>query len=114
MKLSNSFQISGIVANDAEVKNFTNASLARFPFAISRIEGTGDDTTRISAYLQVEMWRHGETPNTFARLKKGAHLTVTGYMRPESWIAEDGSKRCRIAFVATQAEPTPKDDMPKE
>jgi hypothetical protein len=35
-------------------------------------------------------------------------------MRPESWIAEDGSKRCRIAFVATQAEPTPKNDMPKE
>jgi single-strand DNA-binding protein len=48
-------------------------------------------------------------------LKKGTHLTATGYLRPESWVAEDGSKRSRITFVANKVEPTPeKDDAKKE
>jgi single-strand DNA-binding protein len=110
-QLSNEFKISGIVASDAEVKNFTNASLARFPLAVSRIDTTGEEPTRVTAYLQVEMWRRGETADSFSLLKKSAHITIHGYLRPESWVTEDGSKRSRITFVANKVEPTPdKDD----
>jgi single-strand DNA-binding protein len=114
-QLSNEFKISGIVASDAEVKNFTNASLARFPLAVSRIDTTGEEPTRVTAYLQIEMWCRGENANSFELLKRGAHLTATGYLRPESWVAEDGSKRSRITFIANKIEPTPeKDDAKKE
>jgi single-strand DNA-binding protein len=106
-QLSNAFKISGIVASDAEVKNFTNASLARFPLAVSRIDASGEEPTRVTAYLQIEMWRRGENSDSFDRLKKGAYLTVTGYLRPESWVTEDGAKRSRITFVAGKVEPTP-------
>ena len=37
-KIENSFVVTGFVAKDAEIRQFTNTSVARFPLAISRQE----------------------------------------------------------------------------
>ena len=81
---------------------FSTASVARFPLAISRTEKSGEETTRTSAFINVETWRKNENTTSFDRLVKGALLTIEGYFKPEEWQDADGVKRNRVAFVATR------------
>ena len=37
-KIENNFVVTGFVGKDAEIRQFTNASVARFPLAVSRLE----------------------------------------------------------------------------
>ena len=37
-KIENSFAVTGFVAKDAEIRQFTNASVARFPLSVARQE----------------------------------------------------------------------------
>ena len=46
-KIENSFVVTGFVAKDAEIRQFTNTSVARFPLAISRQEKNGVKHSRI-------------------------------------------------------------------
>ena len=69
-KIENSFAVTGFVGKDAEIRQFTTASVARFSLAVSRTEKTGDDTTRVSAFMAVETWRKNESAS-FDLLKKG-------------------------------------------
>lgn len=48
-KIENNFQITGFVGKDAEIRQFTNASVARFSLAVSRQEKNGEENTRVSA-----------------------------------------------------------------
>ena len=43
---TNSFNLSGFVAVNANIRNFEKNSVARFPLSISRTETNGDETTR--------------------------------------------------------------------
>lgn len=113
-QIVNEMRLSGIVANTAEVKTFTNSSLARFSLAVSRLETSGEETNRVVAYLQIEMWRRGDSNDSFELLKKGEHITVSCYARPESWVTEDGAKRSRIVWVANKVEPTPEKEVSSE
>lgn len=61
-KIENSFVVTGFVAKDAEIRQFTNTSVARFPLAISRQEKNGDETSRISALMSMEAWRKKRMP----------------------------------------------------
>ena len=61
-----------------------------------------EETTRTSAFINVETWRKNENTTSFDRLVKGALLTVEGYFKPEEWQDADGVKRNRVAFVATR------------
>lgn len=42
-KIENNFQITGFVGKDAEIRQFTNASVARFSLAVSRQEKNGEE-----------------------------------------------------------------------
>ena len=64
-KIENSFVVTGFVAKDAEIRQFTNTSVARFPLAISRQEKNGDETSRISALMSMEAWRKKENAGSF-------------------------------------------------
>ena len=107
-KIENSFVVSGFVANEAQVRNFETASVARFSIAVSRSEKKGEVTTYTSAFLAVEAWRKNEAADSFDRIKKGEHLTVKGYFRPEEWTdSATGQKRNRIVMSAVEFYPTP-------
>ena len=104
-KLENNFAVTGFVAKDAEIRQFTNASVARFPLAIARQEKNGEETNRVSALMNVEAWRKNENAGPFDQLTKGTLLTVEGYFKPEEWTDQDGTKRSRILMVAVKFYP---------
>ena len=89
---TNSFNLSGFVAVNANIRNFEKNSVARFPLSISRTETNGDETTRKSALVNCECWRKSEEASTFELLKKGKLVQVSGFIRPEEWTSEDGTK----------------------
>lgn len=112
-KFENTFAVSGFVGRDAEIRQFANTSVARFSLAVGRTEKSGDESTRISAFMNIEAWRKNENLSSFDRLTKGAMITVEGYFKPEEWTSEDGVKHNRVVLVANKFyEPTEKEEAP--
>ena len=110
-KIENTFAVTGFVGKDAEIRQFTNASVARFSLAINRTEKNGEENNRTSAFMNIEAWRKNENTSSFDRLVKGALLTVEGYFKPEEWTSEDGVKHNRVVLVANKFyEPTEKEE----
>ena len=101
-KFENQFTVSGFVGKDAEIREFTTASVARFPLAVSRQERNGEETKRTSAFMNVEAWRKNDHTDSFDIVKKGTLLTVEGYFKPEEWTDNEGVKHNRIIMVATK------------
>ena len=101
-KIENTFVVTGFVGNNAEIRQFTNASVARFSLAVSRQEKNGEETNRVSAFMNMEAWRKNENTSSFDRLVKGALLTVEGYFKPEEWQDAEGVKHSRRILVATK------------
>lgn len=62
-KIENNFVVTGFVGNNAEIRQFTNASVARFSLAVSRQEKNGEETNRVSAFMNMEAWRKNEHVN---------------------------------------------------
>lgn len=104
-KYENKFTVTGFVAKDAEVRQFTNASVARFPLAVGRQEKNGEENKRISAFMNIEAWRKNENTGLFDQLTKGTLLTVEGYFKPEEWSDKDGVQHNRIVTVAVKFYP---------
>lgn len=104
-KIENNFIVTGYVGKDAEIRQFTTASVARFSIAVSRQEKSGDDSSYVSAFMNIEAWRKNENTSSFEHLTKGTLLTVEGYFKPEEWTDKDGVKRNRIIMVATKFYP---------
>ena len=98
-KIENSFAVTGFVGKDAEIRQFANTSVARFSMAVSRQEKNGDDSNRISAFINVEAWRKNEKTDSFENLTKGTLLTVEGYFKPEEWTIW-GTKLKQISDTA--------------
>ncbi|VDR36079.1 single-stranded DNA-binding protein [Alistipes sp. cv1] len=114
-KIENNFAVTGFVAKDAEIRQFTAASVARFPLAIARQEKNGEETKRISAFMNVEAWRKNENAGLFDQLTKGTLLTVEGYFKPEEWTDKDGVLHNRILMVAVKFYPAvEKEETPAE
>ncbi len=104
-KIENNFVVTGFVGKDAEIRQFTTASVARFPLAIARQEKNGDDTNRVSALMNMEAWRKNENAGSFDQLTKGTLLTVEGYFKPEEWADQGGVKHNRIVMTAVKFYP---------
>lgn len=104
-KIENTFAVTGFIGKDAEIHQFTNASVARFPLAVSRLEKNGEESNRISAFMNIEAWRKNENTDSFDMLTKGTMLTVEGYFKPEEWIDKDGTRHNRIVTVAVKFYP---------
>lgn len=114
-KIENNFAVTGFVGKDAEIRQFTTASVARFSLAIGRIEKNGEENNRVSAFINVEAWRKNENADSFDKLTKNTMLTVEGYFKPEEWSDQDGVKHNRVVLVATKFYETPdKEEAPKE
>ena len=104
-KIENTFTVTGFVGKDAEIRSFTSASVARFSLAVGRQEKSGDQTSRISAFLNFEAWRKNDNKGSFDYLSKGTLLTVEGYFKPEEWTDKDGVLHNRIVTVAVKFYP---------
>ena len=114
-KIENNFTVSGFVGKDAEIRQFTNSNVARFPLAVSRQEKSGEETTRVSAFINVEAWRKNDHTDSFDQIAKGTLLTIEGYFKPEEWTDKDGVKHNRIVMVATKFYPAlDKEEVPEE
>ena len=112
-QIENNFAVSGFVGKDAEIRQFANASVARFSLAVSRQEKSGEETKRVSAFFNVEAWRNNANTDSLAQITKGTLLTVEGYFKPEEWIDKDGVKHNRIVMVANKFYQTPdKEETP--
>ena len=101
MKSVNSFEVTGFVVNDAKVNKFENASVARFGLAIARTEGKDENKKRISAILNVEIWRNNKNTQTLDILKKGNRITVKGFFKPEEYT-KDEKAVSHIVFAGTE------------
>ena len=114
-KIENNFAVTGFVGKDAEIRQFANASVARFSLTVSRLEKNGEESNRVSAFMNFEAWRKNENAGSFDQLTKGTMLTVEGYFKPEEWIDKDGVKHNRIVMVANKFYQTPdKEETPAE
>lgn len=114
-QIENNFAVSGFVGKDAEIRQFANASVARFSLAVSRQEKSGEETKRVSAFINVEAWRNNANTDSLVQITKGTLLTVEGYFKPEEWIDKDGVKHNRIVMVANKFYQTPdKEETPAE
>lgn len=82
-KIENNFTVSGFVGKDAEIRQFANASVARFSLAVGRQEKNGEETNRVSAFMNMEAWRKNEHTESFDKLTKGTLLTVEGFFKPK-------------------------------
>ena len=78
---------------------------SRFPLAVARQEKNGEETKRISAFMNIEAWRKNENTGSFDQLTKGTLLTVEGYFKPEEWTDKDGVLHNRIVTVAVKFYP---------
>ena len=67
-KIENNFTVTGFLGKDAEIREFTNSSVARFPLAVSRQERNAEETNRISAFMNIEAWRKNENTGSFDQL----------------------------------------------
>lgn len=107
-KIENSFALSGFIAADAQIRNFDTASVARFAVSVSRPEkNQAGETIYKSALINIEAWRKKESLDSFGLLKKGEHVTVSGYFKPEEWTSADGKKNQRLILVAIKFHRTP-------
>lgn len=70
-KIENNFAVTGFVGKDAEIRQFANASVARFSLAVSRLEKNGEESNRVSAFMNFEAWRKNENAGAFDQLTKG-------------------------------------------
>lgn len=114
-KIENTFAVTGFVGQDAEIRSFATASVARFSLAVSRQEKSGDQTSRVSAFQNFEAWRKNENTDSFDILTKGTLLTVEGYFKPERWTDKDGIEHNRITMVAVKFYPAAeKEEAPVE
>ena len=60
-KIENTFAVTGFVGKDASIRDFENASVARFSLAISKGEKDKDGKTQYtSAFISIEAWRKNE------------------------------------------------------
>ena len=114
-QIENNFAVTGFVGRDAEIRQFSNSSVARFSLAISRQEKNGEETRRVSAFINVEAWRNNANTGSLNQIVKGVLLTVEGYFKPEEWTDKDGVKHNRIVLVANKFYPAPdKEEAPAE
>ena len=71
--VENSFAVTGFIGKDAEIRQFTTASVARFPLAVSRKEQNGEEY--VSSFIYVEAWRKNDSTSSPLRPSR---LTASG------------------------------------
>lgn len=88
MNAMNNFTISGFVVNDAKVKNFEKASVARFGLSFRTTEKKGDQEVKKSSILDMETWIKKDDTATIDMLKKGTLIKVEGFFKADSYTKD--------------------------
>ena len=104
MQNNNNFQISGFIAQDAQIRQFTTASVARFPLAVARTEKLEGENKRVSALMRIECWRKNESTTDFELLAKGNRFQISGRFVTDEWTDKNGVKHNHIIMVAKSIE----------
>ena len=112
MQNNNIFQISGFIAQDAQIRQFTTASVARFPLAVARTEKQEGEEKRVSAIMRIECWRKNESTADFELLANGNRVAIDGLLKPEEWTDKDGVKHNHVILVAKSVAPV--EEKPEE
>lgn len=119
MQTNNNCQISGFVAVDAQIHQFSNTSVARFPLSVRR-RGRNKNDQKISALLNMECWRKNTNTADFELLAKSNRVTIEGCFKPETWTDKNNKQHDRIIFrvvkIAAYEEekPAAKEKKPKK
>ena len=92
MNAMNNFTISGFVVNDAKVKNFEKASVARFGLSFRTTEKKGDQEVKKSSILDMETW-----------IKKDDTATIDMLFKADSYT-KDGKEVHKTVFAVTKIE----------
>ncbi len=71
-KYENNFAVTGYVAKDAEVINSLTQVLHRFPLAVARQEKIGEETKRISAFMNMKRGARMKIPGRLTSLPRYA------------------------------------------
>lgn len=98
MQTNNNFQITGFIAVDAQIHQFSNISVARFPLSVRRNGKKAADQKKVSALMNMECWRKNTNTNDFELLAKGNRVTIEGYFKPETWTDKNNKQHDRIIF----------------
>ncbi len=108
-KFVNSFEVTGFVAVDAEIRQLASSSVARFPLSIAQMDNSGKEPKRISALVSVEAWRKNENAQMLDQL-------VKGFFKPTEWAdKETGEARQRVILASTDiCILDPNEDAPQE
>lgn len=103
MNAMNNFTISGFVVNDATVKDFEKASVARFGLSFKTTEKKDGQEVKHSAIINLEKWIKKDDNTTLNLLKKGTLIKVQGFFKADSYI-KDGKEKNITVFLATSVE----------
>ncbi len=114
MQNNNIFKISGFIAQDDQIRQFTTASVARFPLAVARTEKLEGENKRVSALMRIECWRKNESTTDFELLAKGNRVQISGRFVPDEWTDKNGVKHNHIIMVAKSIDAVGGDDEKKK
>ena len=103
MNAMNNFTISGFVVNDAEVKSFDKASVARFGLSFRTTEKKGDQEVKKSSILNMETWLKKDDTATLGMLKKGTLIKVEGFFKADTY-SKDGKEIHKTIYAVTKIE----------
>lgn len=103
MNAMNNFTISGFVVNDAEVKSFDKASVARFGLSFRTTEKKGDQEVKKSSILNMETWLKKDDTATLDMLKKGILIKVEGFFKADTYT-KDGKEVHKTIHAVTKIE----------
>lgn len=105
-KIENSFCVSGFIGQDATIREFQNASVARFSLAVSHGEKDKEGIGPVHLCICKLRGMAQERSQVFLRhFEERTLITCQGYLKPETWTGEDGKERNRINWVVTKFYP---------
>ena len=84
------FGVGTAVAN-AETRTVGKSEVSTVTLAFNRSFKKGDDWVKEPCFVKTQIW--GNKAERLAKVQKGQLLYVTGYLKQDSWTAEDGTKR---------------------
>ena len=94
--------VEGNLTKDAEVRAVNQDSVTTFSIAYNE-SFTSKERGAVSSvsFFNVEVWGQAFATKIAPLLKKGTSLRVTGKLRQDTWIAQDGTKREKIFIRAS-------------
>lgn len=102
LRTNNSTNVVGFVATEPQISTFAEASVARFALAIRsrRVDRLTGKIITESSLIPVEKWSRNSNLTSLEALRKGVLVEVRGQLKPNEWVAADGTLRSRIILGA--------------